>query len=64
MNWVKDYEIGIPLIDTQHRQLFRFNEKSLTPPLVHSVSNELSEWINDHVTGMGQEFGKYYSGHH
>lgn len=27
MRWVKDYEIGIPLIDTQHKQLFRFNDE-------------------------------------
>lgn len=132
MHWVKGYEIGIPLIDTQHKQLFRFNdelqdsikrglrvaainalltqlkqyaarhfameekfmadveypqleeqqeahkafvfrfeeiqkefnEKGLTPPLVNSISNELSGWINDHITGMDQEFGRYYGENH
>lgn len=41
-----------------------FNEKGLTPSLVQSISNELSGWINDHITGMDQEFGRYYSEHH
>ena len=27
MPWEKKYEIGIPIIDTQHQQLFRFSEK-------------------------------------
>lgn len=27
MQWKEEFEIGIPLIDTQHKQLFRFNEE-------------------------------------
>ena len=27
MNWKQEYELGIPVVDTQHKQLFRFNEE-------------------------------------
>jgi hemerythrin len=128
MPWEKRYEIGIPIIDTQHQQLFRFseelqaglnsglkasviknllinveqyvarhfameekfmtesnypgidgqleahaafskhfeqflsefNETGLTPPLVNSMKSELINWISEHITGLDQEFGRYY----
>ncbi len=128
MRWKKEYENGIPLIDTQHKQLFRFsdelqaaigsgikpatlkellvnvkqytvrhftveekfmadskypglaeqlkahtafinrfdeifndfNENGLTPPLVNTLKNELTDWISNHITGIDQKFGDYY----
>ncbi len=131
MLWKSDYEIGIPIIDTQHKQLFRFNDEltnavktglkssaidtlltqigqyvarhfameekymeevnypkmaeqlqahtafiacfneiqaefnaqGLTPALVNRIRKELSEWINDHITGIDQLFGNYYRDH-
>ena len=30
MRWKKEYNNGIPLIDTQHKQLFRFSEELQT----------------------------------
>lgn len=128
MPWKESHKIGIPIIDTQHKQLFRFteelqsslnsglkasaikkllvnvgeyvarhfameekymaesnypgldtqreahgafskrfehffndfNENGLTPPLVNSIKTELINWVNDHITGLDQEFGAYY----
>lgn len=51
MHWIKDYEIGIPLIDTQHKQLFRFNDelqdsiKKRTESGGHQYSSDSAETI-------------------
>lgn len=131
MNWNNEYELGLPVLDAQHKQLFRFNDElqdaikkglkvsnintlltqiklyaarhfsmeekymadvsypqiveqkdahaafvnrfdeiqddfnaqGMTPDLVKAITNELTKWIVDHVTGMDQTFGKYYRQH-
>ncbi len=64
MRWKKEYNNGIPLIDTQHKQLFRFSEElqtaissGLKPA---TLNNELVDWISNHITGIDQKFGDYY----
>jgi hemerythrin len=127
MKWKKKYEISVPLIDSQHEQLFTyaedlhnamkkgvapstirdvltklqryaithftmeekkmadveypglaiqqqahkhfndlfleiandFEENGLSPALVDTINNELTNWIKSHVTGLDKEFGYY-----
>jgi hemerythrin len=37
-----------------------FKQNGLTPDIVHSIQNELSLWLKDHVLGLDQAFGAYY----
>ncbi len=45
----------------------KFNELSeklsmtgITPDIIKTIKGELTEWLKGHVTGLDQEFGKYY----
>ena len=40
-----------------------FEQDGLTPAIVNTIRNELSAWLKDHVTGLDQQFGKYYKSH-
>jgi len=37
-----------------------FLQNGLNPGIVHTIQNELSLWIKDHVLGLDQAFGAYY----
>lgn len=38
-------------------------ETGMTHSVVKAVQKELTEWLEDHVTGLDMEFGKYYQKH-
>lgn len=38
-----------------------FKQNGLNPNIVHSIQNELSLWLKDHVLGLDQAFGAYYT---
>lgn len=40
-----------------HDQL---TETGLTPEIISTIKQELSEWLTEHVTGLDMAFGKYY----
>ena len=128
MEWKEEYALGIPVIDAQHKQLFRlcaeldavlksgvkaedidallvrireyaarhftmeekymaesnfpgvseqkmahqgfiasfqevyddFHTNGLSREIVEGIQRQLSGWVRKHVTGMDQQFGKYY----
>jgi hemerythrin len=37
-----------------------FQQNGLSPEIVHSIKNELSLWLKDHVLGLDLAFGAYY----
>ncbi|MFH2124296.1 MAG: bacteriohemerythrin [Pseudomonadota bacterium] len=37
-----------------------FSQKGLSPNVVHTIQNELSVWIKNHVLGLDLAFGTYY----
>ncbi len=52
MRWKKEYNIGIPIIDTQHRQLFRFSDElqtAISSGLKQSILKELLINVKQYV---------------
>ncbi len=55
MHWKSDYEIGIPIIDTQHKQLFRFNDelleavkKGLKASAIETLLTQIKQYVARH----------------
>lgn len=36
------------------------NQTGITPAVIKTIKDELSNWLKDHVTGLDLEFGKFY----
>jgi len=52
MRWKKEYNIGIPIIDTQHKQLFRFSDElqtAMSSGLKSSILKELLINVKQYV---------------
>ena len=57
MDWKHEYELGIPVLDAQHKQLFRFNEEvqsaikgGLKVSSVNSLLTQVKQYAARHFT--------------